>query len=103
MGDSFVYIDYQHLADHMVSRYDVDNPSPLGRFGQFRAVLENQLEMLISPDPFVTDEDEELTELLLEHYTCGSIQSIHLTTKPAIVVSSKSGCIALPLIIIKLE
>lgn len=103
MGRHFVYINYENLAEHLVSRYDVDNPSNEFRFNKFKTVLDDQVQMMISSDPFAGDDDEELTELLLEHYTWGSIKSVYVTPQPAIVATCKYGHIPLPLIFIELD
>lgn len=103
MWERFVSIDYEALADYLLSRYNVDLPASCGHFERFRGALQDHLEVIMDLEPNIEDPDPELTELLFKHHVGGEPIAARVTRSPGIVVIREGQGVPLPRVIIELK
>jgi hypothetical protein len=102
MWKRILQIDYEALADHVLTRY-VDNDDPRQMtFEGIRDVLKKHIDTMMSEVVNMPDADEELTGILFEHYIGGVVMSTMVTSNPGVVVRRGEHSLMLPLVIIEL-
>lgn len=103
MWKRIVQINYESVADHILTNYgEIDTPKILG-FEDFHSVLSKHMDSMMSGEVNKADDDEELTNILFEHYMGGHVASTMVTSNPGVVVKRGEHSLMLPLVIIELK